>query len=214
MVNKYKKEIEDINRKVYGKKTIKRLKEIAKNKHGLLNVDHYTKANKNELVERMVKGKQLKDESKNVLLEQGKNAGLKVNPSMSKNTIIKTLTSPKLTDYTKDKLTEIASKRGVPLPSQITTNKIIEKLENPDKYYTVNSLKQLLKNNNINTRGINDKPSLINLATERGLIAKPIKPEEIQKETNLWVSVKDIPETIRRVVKKKPRTLRGKNRKL
>ena len=210
MVNKYKKEIEDINRKVYGKKTIKRLKEIAKNKHGLLNVDHYTKANKNELVERMVKGKQLKDESKNVLLEQGKNAGLKVNPSMSKNTIIKTLTSPKLTDYTKDKLTEIASKRGVPLPSQITTNKIIEKLENPDKYYTVNSLKQLLKNNNINTRGINDKPSLINLATERGLIAKPIKPEEIQKETNLWVSVKDIPETIRRVVKKKPRTLREK----
>ena len=208
MVNKKsKKEVEEINRKVYGSKTIKRLKDIAKNKHGLLNVDHYTNANKNELVERMVKGKQLKDESKNVLLEQGKNAGLKVNVSMSKETIIKTLTSPKLTDYTKDKLTEIASKRGVPLPSQITGSQIIKKLENPAKFYTVNSLKQLLKNNNVDTRGIKDKQTLINLANERGLIAKPIKPEEIQ-ETNLWVSVKNIPEALRRVAKKKARNAR------
>ena len=64
------------------------------------------------------------------LLEQGKNAGLKVNVSMSKETIIKTLTNPKLTDYTKDKLTEIASKRGVPLPSQITGKRIIKRLKN------------------------------------------------------------------------------------
>ena len=90
MNKKSKKEIEKINRRVYGSKTVKRLKEIAKSKkHGLLNVDHYTKANKNELVERLVKGKQLTDESKNVLLEQGRNAGLKINPSMSKETIIK-----------------------------------------------------------------------------------------------------------------------------
>ena len=208
MVNKYKKQVEDINRRVYGSKTVKRLKEIAKNKHGLLNVDHYTKDNKNELVERLVKGKQLKDESKNVLLEQAKNAGLKVNPSMSKETIIKTLTSPKLTDYTKDKLIETANKRGIPLPSQITGNQIIERLKNPNAFYTVLSLKRLLNNNNINTRGINDKPSLINLAEERGLITTtPIKPQEIQ-ETNLWVSVKNIPEALRRVVKKKARNAR------
>ena len=30
MTNKYKKEIEEINRRVYGNKTVKRLKEIAK----------------------------------------------------------------------------------------------------------------------------------------------------------------------------------------
>ena len=207
MTNKYKKEREDINRRVYGSKTITKLKDIAKKKYGLLNVDHYTNANKKELVERMVKGKQLTDESKNVLLEQGRNAGLKVNPSMSKKTIIKTLTSPKLTDYTKDKLTEIASKRGVPLPSQITGSQIIERLINPDAFYTVVSLKELLKNNNVNTRGIKDKPTLINLAVERGLIATPIKPEEIQ-ETNLWVSVKNIPEALRRVAKKKARNAR------
>ena len=208
MTNKYKKEIEKINRRVYGNKTLTKLKDIAKNKHGLLNVDHYTNANKKELVERLVKGKQLTDESKNVLLEQARNAGLKVNVGMSKETIIKTLTSPKLTDYTKDKLIETANKRGVPLPSQITGNQIIERLKNPDAFYTVLSLKRLLNNNNIDIRGINDKPSLINLAEERGLITTtPIKPQEIQ-ETNLWVSVKNIPESLRRVAKKKARNAR------
>ena len=209
MVNqKSKKQVEDINRRVYGSKTITKLKDIAKNKQGLLNVDHYTNENKNELIERIVKGKQLTDESKNVLLEQAKNSGLKVNASMSKETIIKTLTSPKLTDYTKDKLIEAANKKGVPLPSQITGKRIIERLKNPDAFYTVVSLKRLLKNNNINTKGINDKPNLINLAKERGLITTtPIKPQEIQ-ETNLWVSVKNIPEALRRVVKKKARNAR------
>ena len=206
MNTKSKKEVEDINRRVYGSKTFADLKRIGK-KRGLLNVDHYKKTDRNILIERLVKGKQLTDESKNVLLEQAKNSGLKVNASMSKETIIKTLTSPKLTDYTKDKLTEIASKRGVPLPSQITGSQIIERLKNPDAFYTVVSLKELLKNNNVNTRGIKDKPTLLNLAEERGLITKPIKPEEIQ-ETNLWVSVKNIPEALRRVAKKKARNAR------
>ena len=209
MNTKSKKEVEELNRKVYGNKTIKRLKEIAKSKkHGLLNVDHYTKANKNELVERLIKGTQLKDVSKSALLEQGKNAGLKLNVSMSKETIIKTLKNPKLTDYNKDKLEEIAKKGGVPLPSQITGKRIIERLKNPAAYYTVNSLKELLKNNNVDTRGIKDKPTLINLANERGLIAKPIKPEDIQEEANLWVSVKNIPEALKRFTKKKPRNAR------
>ena len=204
-----KEERDKINRKIYGSKTVKRLKEIAKlEKHGLLNVDHYTKANKNELVERLVKSTQLTDLSKGVLLEQGKNAGLKVNVSMNKNTIKNILTNPQLTDYTKDKLRDMASKRGVPLPSQISSERIIKKLQNPRAFYTVNSLKQLLKNNNIQTRGINDKPTLINLAEERGLIAKPIKPEEIQEEANLWVSVKNIPEALKRVAKKKARNAR------
>ena len=88
MVNKYKKEIENINRRVYSNFKLAKLKKKAKKK-GLLNVDHYTNANKNELVERLVKGKQLTDEPKSVLLEQAKNEGLKVNVSMSKETIIK-----------------------------------------------------------------------------------------------------------------------------
>ena len=210
MVNKYKKQIEDINRRVYGNKTLTKLKDIAKNKHGLLNVDHYTNANKKELVERLVKGKQLKDESKNLLLERGRNAGLKVNERMSKETIIKTLKNPKLTDYTKDKLAQIAGKKGVPLPSQITGKQIIERLLNPEAYYTVLSLKELLKNNNVDTKGIKNKQNLFNIAVERGLIEKTtIKPEDIQ-ETNLWVSVKNIPEALKKVVKKKARNPREK----
>ena len=42
MTNKYKKEIEEINRRVYANKNLAELKRIGKKK-GLLNVDHYKK---------------------------------------------------------------------------------------------------------------------------------------------------------------------------
>ena len=206
MTNKYKKEREDINRRVYGSKTVKRLKEIAKSKkHGLLNVDHYTKANKKELVERLVKGKQLTDESKNVLLEQGRNAGLKVNASMSKENIIKTLTNPKLTDLNNKRLRELADKKGVPLRSQMTDRAIINRLENPTDFYTTESLKRLLRNNNIEVPRNISKPNLINLAVERDLITTtPIKAQE----ANLGVTSKNIPEALRKAFKKKARNAR------
>ena len=205
MVNKYKKQIEDINRRVYGNKTLTKLKDIAKNKHGLLNVDHYTNANKKELVERLVKGKQLTDESKNVLLEQAKNSGLKVNASMSKETIIKTLTSPKLTDLNNKRLRELADKKGVPLRSQMTDRAIIHRLENPTDFYTTESLKRLLRNNNIEVPRNISKPNLINLAVERDLITTtPIKAQE----ANLGVTSKNIPEALRKAFKKKARNAR------
>ena len=204
MVNKYKKEIEEINRRVYGNKTFANLKIIGKKK-GLLNVDHYKKTDRNILIERLVKGKQLTDESKNVLLEQAKNSGLKVNASMSKETIIKTLTSPKLTDLNNKRLRELADKKGVPLRSQMTDRAIIHRLENPTDFYTTESLKRLLRNNNIEVPRNISKPNLINLAVERDLITTtPIKAQE----ANLWVSVKNIPETLRRAVKKKARNAR------
>ena len=205
MVNqKSKKEVEEINRRVYGNKTFANLKIIGKKK-GLLNVDHYKKTDRNILIERLVKGKQLTDESKNVLLEQAKNSGLKVNASMSKETIIKTLTSPKLTDLNNKRLRELADKNGVPLRSQMTDRAIIHRLENPTNYYTVESLKRLATNNNLEVRRNISKPELINLLVERDLITTtPIKAQE----ANLWVSFKNIPETLRRAVKKKARNAR------
>ena len=205
MVNqKSKKQVEDINRRVYGSKTFANLKIIGKKK-GLLNVDHYKKTDRNILIERLVKGKQLTDESKNVLLEQAKNSGLKVNASMSKETIIKTLTSPKLTDLNNKRLRELADKKGVPLRSQMTDRAIIHRLENPTNYYTVESLKRLATNNNLEVRRNISKPELINLLVERDLITTtPIKAQE----ANLWVSFKNIPETLRRAVKKKARNAR------
>ena len=201
-----KEERDKLNRVIYGSKTVKRLKEIAKlEKHGLLNVDHYTKANKNELVERLVKSTQLTDLSKGVLLEQGKNAGLKVNVSMNKNTIIKIIKNPQLTDLNNKRLRELADKKGVPLRSQMTDKQIRERLENPTNFYTVESLRRLLRNNNIEVPRNISKPNLINLAAERNLITTtPIKAQE----ANLWVSVKNIPESLKRYVKKKPRNAR------
>ena len=204
MVNKYKKEIEDINRRVYGKKTFADLKRIGKKK-GLLNVDHYKKTDRNILIERLVKGKQLKDESKNVLLEQAKNTGLKVNVSMSKEDILKKISNPKLTDLNNKRLRELADKKGVPLRSQMTDRAIIQRLENPTAYYTTESLRRLARNNNIDVRRNISKPDLINILRERDLITTtPIKAEE----ANLWVSVKNIPESLRRAVKKKARNPR------
>ena len=82
MTNKYKKEREEYSRRIYNNKSLPELKIIGKKK-GLLNVDQYKKANKNVLVERLVKGRQLSDENKSVLLEKAKNENLKVNDSMS-----------------------------------------------------------------------------------------------------------------------------------
>ena len=204
MTNKYKKEIEDMNRKVYGNKTFAELKRIGKKK-GLLNVDRYKKTDKSELVERLVKGRQLSDENKNVLLEHAKNSGLIVNASMSKEDILKKILNPKLTDLNAKRLQELADKKGVPLRSQMTNKTIIQRLENPRDYYTVKSLKHLAKNNNIDVRRNISKPDLINILGERGLITTtPIKAQE----ANLGVSVKNIPEALRKVAKKKARNAR------
>ena len=199
-----RKEREKINRRVYGNKTLERLKEIGKKK-GLLNVDHYKKTDKNILVERIIKGKQLTDENKNVLVEHAKNSGLKVNVSMSKGTIIKKIKSPELEDLNNKRLRESADKRGVPLRSQMTDKAIIQRLENPTAYYTVESLKRVARNNNLEVRRNIPKPDLINLLVEMDLITTtPIKAQE----ANLWVSVKNIPETLRRAFKKKARNPR------
>ena len=187
-----KKEIENINRKVYANKKLADLKRIGKKK-GLLNVDHYKNTDRKELIERLVKGKQLKDESKNVLLEQAKNTGLKVNVSMSKEDILKKISNPELKDLNVKRLRELADKKGVPLRSQMTDRAIIERLENPTAYYTVESLKRLARNNNIDVRRNISKPELLNILGERDLITTtPIKAQD----SNLWVSVKNIPESL------------------
>ena len=129
MNNKYKKEIEEMNRRVYGSKSLPELKIIGKKK-GLRNVDQYKKANKNVLVERLVKGKQLKDYNKNVLLDKAQNDGLSVNASMSKNVILQKITNPKLTDLNAKRLRKLAEKKGITLKNQMTNKQIIARLEN------------------------------------------------------------------------------------
>ena len=199
MENKYKKEREEINRRVYGNKSLRELKIIGKKK-GLLNVDQYKKADKNILVERLVKGRQLSDEDKPVLLEIAKNKNLKVNASMSKEDILKKISNPKLTDLNVKRLRELAEKGGIPLRSQMTDKAIIQRLENPTAYYTVESLKRLARNNNIDIRRKISKPELINILEERNLITTTPIPAQ---ESNLVVDASNVPiEIIRKATKK------------
>ena len=199
MTNKYKKEREEYNRRIYNNKSLPELKIIGKKK-GLLNVDQYKKANKNVLVERLVKGRQLSDESKNVLLEKAQNEDLKVNASMSKKDILKKISSPKLTDLNEKRLRKLAEKKGIPLRSQMTNREIIQRLENPTNYYTVESLKRLARSNNIDVRRNISKPELIKILGERNLITTtPITAQE----SNLGVAVSNVPIELIRKAKKK-----------
>ena len=204
MNNKYKKEKDEYKRRVYNEKTLPELKRIGK-KRGLLNVDQYNKRDKNVLIERLVKGKQLSDYPKNVLLEKAQNEGLNANASMSKNVILQKIANPKLTDLNEKRLRKLAEKGGIPLRSQMTNKAIITRLENPTDYYTVESLKRLARNNNIEIRRNIKKPELINILGERNLITTtPITAQE----SNMGVKVSNVPMELIRVAKKKARNAR------
>ena len=201
MNNKYKKEKDEYNIRVYNDKTLPELKRIGKKK-GLLNVDQYNKRDKNVLIERLVKGKQLSDYPKNVLLEKAQLENLLVNASMSKNVILQKITNPKLTDLNEKRLRKLAEKGGIPLRSQMTNKAIITRLENPTDYYTVESLKRSARNNNINVARNISKPELINILGERNLITTT--PITAQK-SNLGVMLSNVPIELIQVVKKKAR---------
>ena len=199
MTNKYKKQIEEHNRRVYASKSLPQLKIIGK-KRGLLNVDQYKKTDRNILIERLVKGKQLSDYSKEVLLEKAQNEGLNANASMSKNVILQKITNPKLTDLNEKRLRKLAEKGGIPLRSQMTNRAIIQRLEDPTKYYTVESLKRLARNNNIQIPRNISKPDLINVLGERNLITTtPITSQE----SNLGVAASKVPITLIEKAKRK-----------
>ena len=169
-------------------------------------MDQYKKADKNILIERLVKGKQLKDESKGVLLKFAQDEkGLKVNSNMSKEDILLKISKPELTDLNNKRLQKLANEKGIPLKSKMTDMEIIERLKDPTKYQTVASLKRLADAHNIDVRRNISKTDLINILGERNLITTtPIKAQE----SNLWVLVKNIPEALRKVVKKKARNAR------
>ena len=201
MSNKYKKEIEEHNKKIYGSKSLPELKIIGKKK-GLLNVDQYKKANKNVLVERLVKGKQLSDYPKNVSLEKAQNEGLNANASMSKNVILQKITNPKLTDLNEKRLRKLAEKKGIKLKNQMTNKQIIARLENPTKHYNIQELKRLARDNNINVRRTIKKEDLINILAERNIITTTLITAQ---ESNLGVMFSSVPMELIQVAKKKAR---------
>ena len=158
------------------------------------------KTDRNILIERLVKGKQLSDYSKNVLLEKAQNEGLNANASMSKEVILQKITNPKLTDLNESRLRKLAEKGGIPLRSQMTNRAIIERLENPTKYRTVESLKRLARNNQIQIPRNISKTDLINILGERNLITTtPITSQE----SNLGVAASKVPIALIQKAKRK-----------
>ena len=204
MNNKSKKEREEINRRVYGNKSLPELKIIGKKK-GLLNVDQYKKADKKVLVERLVKGKQLSDYPKNVLLEKAQNEGLSVNASLKKNDILKKISNPELEDLNKIRLRKLAKSKGVKLADQLTKEEIIKRLENPTKHYNKQDLKRLARDNNIKVKETIKKQDLINILVENNIITNiPITAQE----SNLGVEVSSVPIKLIQTAKKKARSAR------
>ena len=121
---------------------------------------------------------------------------------MSKNVILQKITNPKLTDLNESRLRKLAEKGGIPLRSQMTNRAIIMRLENPTKYYTVESLKRLARDNNINIPRNISKPDLINVLGERNLITTtPITSQE----SNLGVTASKVPIVLIQKAKKKAR---------
>ena len=145
----------------YSRMKLKDLKQVGRNM-GLLRVDSYNKQNKTELIERTKKGPQPADYSKNVLLEQAQNQGILANATMSKETILKKLTTPKLTDLSDKRLRDIAKQQGVRLRGVIARKDIIRRIERPTAHYTVESLKILAKDNNIQVRRGITRTELLN----------------------------------------------------
>ena len=151
---------------------LKDLKQIGKDM-GLLRLDLYNKRNKNELIERLKKGKQPSDYDKNVLLEQAQNVGILVNATMSKGTILEKLKNPKLQDLSDKRLREIAKQRGVRLRGIMPRKDIINRLQNPTAYYTIENLKRLAEDNNIQVRRGVTKTELLNRLREDNIITAP-----------------------------------------
>ena len=121
---------------------------------------------------------------------------------MSKKVILEKITHPKLADLGEKRLRQIAEKGGVPLRTQMTNKDIIKRLENPTAYYTVESLKRLARNNNIEIKRNISKPDLINILGERNLITTtPI----VAQESNLGVMLKNVLiKLIEKAIKKAP----------
>ena len=185
----------------YNQMNLQQLRQRGK-EMGLLRVD---KNKKKELIERLKKGKQLSDYSKDVLLEQAQNKGILANATMSKETLFKKLRNPKLTDLNEKQLRKIADEKGISLRGKMTKENIITRLKNPTQYYTIEGLKKVAASNNIEVDRNIRKPDLIRILENANLITST---SDTIEEVNLGVRYSDAPLELIRAAKHKARNAR------
>ena len=171
----------------YNRMNLKQLRQRGR-EMGLLRVD---RNKKKELIDRLKKGKQPSDYNKNVLLEQAQNEGILVNATMSKETILQKLRNPKLTDLNDKRLRKIAAEKGVSLRGKMTKENIINRLRNPIPHYTIESLKRVAVNNNIEVGRNIKKPDLINILQNANLTPTTI-PDTVV-DSNIGVKFSGAP---------------------
>ena len=181
----------------YNQMNLKQLKQRGR-EMGLLRVD---RNNKNELIERLKKGKQPSDYNKNVLLEQAQNEGILVNATMSKGTILQKLRNPELTDLNDKRLRKIAEEKGVSLRGKMTKENIITRLRNPTPHYTIESLKRVAVNNNIEVERNIKKPDLIKILQNANLI--PTTTPGTVVDSNRGVKFSDAPLALIKSIKQR-----------
>ena len=186
----------------YNQMNLKQLKQRGR-EMGLLRVD---RNNKKELIERLKKGKQPSDYNKNVLLEQAQNEGILVNATMSKETILQKLRNPKLTDLNDKRLRKIAEEKGVSLRGKMTKENIINRLRNPIPHYTIESLKRVAVNNNIEVGRNIKKPDLINILQNANLI--PTTTPGVVVDSNIGVKFSDASLALIKLIKQRTNNAR------
>ena len=97
---------------------------------------------------------------------------------MSKEIILKKITSPSFRDLGDKRLREIAKQRGVRLRGTMPRKDIIQRIEEPTAHYTIENLKRLAKDSNVEVRRGITKTELINRLTEANIIS-PSKSVEV-----------------------------------
>ena len=121
---------------------------------------------------------------------------------MSKETILQKLRNPKLTDLNDKRLRKIAEEKGVSLRGKVTKENIINRLRNPIPNYTIESLKRVAVNNNIEVgRNIN-KPDLINILKNANLIPTTT-PDTVVVDSNIGVKFSDAPLALIKSIKQR-----------
>ena len=145
------------------------------------------------------KGKQ--PSNKNVLLEQAQNEGILVNATMSKGTVLQKLRNPELTDLNDKRLRKIAEEKGVSLRGKMTKENIINRLRNPTPHYTIESLKRVAVNNNIEVGRNIKKPDLINILQNANLI--PTTTPGTVVDSNIGVKFSDASLALIKSIKQK-----------
>ena len=120
---------------------------------------------------------------------------------MSKETILQKLRNPKRTDLNDKRLRKIAEEKGVSLRGKMTKENIINRLKNPIPHYTIESLKRVAVNNNIEVGRNIKKPDLINILQNANLI--PITTPGTVVDSNIGVKFSDAPLALIKSIKQR-----------